>query len=42
MITARSLVAGDGPLRAALDTWGDISFEYESTDMPDVVATPVR
>jgi ribulose-bisphosphate carboxylase large chain len=30
------------PLRAALDTWGDISFEYESTDMPDVVATPVR
>src|SRR6266478_1975711 len=28
------------PLQAALDTWGDISFEYESTDTPDVVATP--
>jgi ribulose-bisphosphate carboxylase large chain len=30
------------PLQAALDTWGDISFEYESTDTPDVVPTPVR
>jgi ribulose-bisphosphate carboxylase large chain len=30
------------PLRAALDTWRDISFDYESTDTPDVVATPVR
>jgi ribulose-bisphosphate carboxylase large chain len=31
------------PLRAALDVWGDISFNYESTDTPDVVpaATPV-
>ncbi len=27
-------------LQAALDTWGDISFNYESTDTPDVVATP--
>jgi ribulose-bisphosphate carboxylase large chain len=27
------------PLRAALDVWGDISFNYESTDTPDVVAT---
>ena len=28
------------PLQVALDTWGDISFDYESTDTPDVVATP--
>jgi ribulose-bisphosphate carboxylase large chain len=27
-------------LNAALDTWGDISFEFESTDVPDVVETP--
>jgi ribulose-bisphosphate carboxylase large chain len=27
-------------LDVALDTWGDISFNYESTDMPDVVETP--
>jgi ribulose-bisphosphate carboxylase large chain len=27
-------------LQMALDTWGDISFNYESTDTPDVVATP--
>jgi len=30
------------PLQAALDTWRDISFDYESTDTPDVVATPAR
>jgi len=28
------------PLQVALDTWGEISFNYESTDTPDVVATP--
>ncbi len=28
------------PLQVALDTWGEISFDYESTDTPDVVATP--
>jgi ribulose-bisphosphate carboxylase large chain len=28
------------PLQVALDTWGDISFNYESTDTSDVVATP--
>ena len=28
------------PLQVALDTWGDISFNYESTDTPDVLATP--
>jgi ribulose-bisphosphate carboxylase large chain len=28
------------PLRAALDTWGDITFDYTSTDTPDFVPTP--
>ncbi|MGH9182679.1 MAG: form I ribulose bisphosphate carboxylase large subunit [Acidimicrobiales bacterium] len=28
------------PLQAALDTWGKITFEYQSTDQPDVVETP--
>jgi ribulose-bisphosphate carboxylase large chain len=28
------------PLRAALDVWGDISFNYESTDTADVMPTP--
>jgi ribulose-bisphosphate carboxylase large chain len=28
------------PLRAAIDTWGDISFNYASTDTADYVATP--
>jgi ribulose-bisphosphate carboxylase large chain len=27
-------------LRAALAIWGEISFNYESTDTPDVVSTP--
>jgi ribulose-bisphosphate carboxylase large chain len=27
-------------LQVALDTWGDITFNYESTDTPDVVETP--
>ena len=31
---------GCQPLQTALDTWGDITFNYESTDTPDVVATP--
>ena len=26
----------------ALSTWGDITFDYASTDTPDVVATPTR
>ena len=31
------------PLRAAIDVWGDISFNYEATDTPDSLpsATPV-
>jgi ribulose-bisphosphate carboxylase large chain len=28
------------PLRAALDTWGDITFNYQSTDSSDFVPTP--
>jgi ribulose-bisphosphate carboxylase large chain len=28
---------GCSPLRAALDTWQDITFDYESTDTPDFV-----
>jgi ribulose-bisphosphate carboxylase large chain len=31
---------GCQPLQVALDTWGDITFNYESTDTPDVAATP--
>ncbi len=27
------------PLRAALDTWGEITFDYTSTDTPDYVPT---
>jgi ribulose-bisphosphate carboxylase large chain len=27
------------PLKAALDTWKDITFNYESTDTPDFVPT---
>jgi ribulose-bisphosphate carboxylase large chain len=28
------------PLKAALDTWGDISFNYQSTDSSDYANTP--
>jgi ribulose-bisphosphate carboxylase large chain len=28
------------PLKAALDVWGEITFNYASTDMPDFVPTP--
>jgi ribulose-bisphosphate carboxylase large chain len=27
-------------LKAALDVWGDITFDYESTDVPDALVTP--
>jgi ribulose-bisphosphate carboxylase large chain len=27
-------------LRAALETWGEITFDYEATDMPDALAAP--
>ena len=28
-------------LRAALEVWGEITFDYESTDVPDLLETPV-
>jgi ribulose-bisphosphate carboxylase large chain len=28
------------PLKAALDTWGEVTFNYASTDTPDFVPTP--
>jgi ribulose-bisphosphate carboxylase large chain len=28
------------PLKQALDTWGDISFNYTSTDTSDYAVTP--
>jgi ribulose-bisphosphate carboxylase large chain len=28
------------PLRAALDTWGEVTYDYASTDTPDFVPTP--
>ncbi|MGB6489601.1 MAG: form I ribulose bisphosphate carboxylase large subunit [Steroidobacteraceae bacterium] len=28
------------PLKAALDVWGEVTFNYESTDTPDFVPTP--
>jgi ribulose-bisphosphate carboxylase large chain len=28
------------PLRQALDTWGDVTFDYTSTDTPDFVPLP--
>jgi ribulose-bisphosphate carboxylase large chain len=28
------------PLKAALDTWGEISFNYQSTDSSDYTTTP--
>jgi len=29
-----------GPLRVALELWKDITFNYASTDTPDVTPTP--
>jgi ribulose-bisphosphate carboxylase large chain len=29
-----------GPLARALETWGDVTFDYTSTDTPDFVPTP--
>ncbi|MFM2035983.1 MAG: ribulose-bisphosphate carboxylase large subunit [Pseudomonadota bacterium] len=36
----RKAAASCSPLKAALDTWGDISFNYQSTDSSDYAATP--
>jgi ribulose-bisphosphate carboxylase large chain len=31
---------GCAPLKAALDVWGEVTFNYTSTDAPDFVPTP--
>jgi len=36
----RTAAKASPELLAALDTWGSITFDYESTDTPDVVPTP--
>ena len=36
----RNAAKGCTPLQQALDTWGDISFNYASTDTSDYAATP--
>lgn len=36
----RAAAKHSSALETALTLWGDISFNYESTDTPDVVATP--
>jgi len=36
----RSAAKHSQALLAALDTWGDVTFQYASTDTPDVVPTP--
>jgi ribulose-bisphosphate carboxylase large chain len=37
----RNAAKSCAPLEAALSTWGDVSFDYTSTDAPDVVPTPL-
>jgi len=36
----REAAKGCRPLAGALDTWGEVTFDYTSTDTPDYVATP--
>ncbi|MEV1291497.1 form I ribulose bisphosphate carboxylase large subunit [Pseudonocardia sp. NPDC049635] len=36
----RAAAKRNRPLETALSTWGDITFDYASTDTPDVVTTP--
>jgi ribulose-bisphosphate carboxylase large chain len=36
----REAAAGCKPLARALDTWGDVTFDYTPTDTPDFVSTP--
>jgi ribulose-bisphosphate carboxylase large chain len=38
----KSAAKHSAALDAALGLWGEISFDYESTDMPDTVATPTN
>jgi ribulose-bisphosphate carboxylase large chain len=37
----RSAARHSRELDVAVATWGDITFNYEPTDVPDAVATPV-
>src|SRR5713226_6797758 len=37
----RSAAKRSRELDMALSTWGDVTFDFESTDTPDVVATPM-
>ena len=39
-ISSAELDSARSALDTALATWGDITFNYESTDTPDVVVTP--
>ncbi|CAM3680638.1 form I ribulose bisphosphate carboxylase large subunit [Smaragdicoccus niigatensis] len=36
----RKAAENNRPLQAALQTWGDVTFDYTSTDAPDAVPTP--
>ena len=36
----RAAAKRNRPLETALSTWGDITFDYASTDTPDVTTTP--
>jgi len=38
----REAAKGSRALDMAIDLWGDITFNYESTDTPDVLATPTN
>jgi ribulose-bisphosphate carboxylase large chain len=37
----RSAAKHSRELDVALSTWGDVTFNYDSTDTPDVLETPV-
>ena len=40
----RTAAKHNAPLQSALEVWGDVTFDFESTDVPDVLElpTPVR
>jgi ribulose-bisphosphate carboxylase large chain len=38
----KAAAKGNRALDMAIQVWGDITFEYESTDTPDVVVTPTN
>ena len=40
MFDLRDAARWCSPLKAALDTWGDITFNYTSTDTSDFAPTP--